>query len=359
MKILFYINTLGKGGAERVVTNLANQFANKNYEVLLATSYIVEEEYKTNSNVKKIILGNRNKSSMNRIFKNINIIRQLRKIIEDVKPDLMVSFMREPVVRALIASRKLDVKNIISIRNDPSKEYPGIIGKMISKYLLPKADGCVFQTEDAKKYFPKRLQERSKIIFNQVDEEFFNIKRKDPEYIVSIGRLTKQKNHIMLINAFKKVVEKYPSEKLFIYGEGTLKEFLKNQIEEKDLEDRVILKGVTNNVSEVLSKAKIFVLSSDYEGMPNTLLEAMAAGVPSISTDCPCGGPKAIISPGEDGFLINVKDEDELEKKILLLLDNKKLSEKISRNAKEKSEIFKPNQIFEQWEDYFKDVINK
>lgn len=359
MKILFYINTLGKGGAERVVTNLANQFENKNYEVLLATSYIVEEEYKTNSNVKKIILGNHNKSSRNRIFKNINIIRQLRKIIEDVKPDLMVSFMREPVVRALIASRKLDVKNIISIRNDPSKEYPGIIGKIISKYLLPKADGCVFQTEDAKKYFPKRLQERSKIIFNQVDEEFFNIKRKDPEYIVSIGRLTKQKNHIMLINAFKKVVEKYPSEKLFIYGEGTLKEFLKNQIEEKDLEDRVILKGVTNNVSEVLSKAKIFVLSSDYEGMPNTLLEAMAAGVPSISTDCPCGGPKAIINSGEDGFLINVKDEEELEKKILLLLDNKKLSEKISRNAKEKSEIFKPNQIFEQWEDYFKDVINK
>ena len=156
------------------------------------------------------------------------------------KPDLVVSFMREPVVRALLASRKLDVKNIISIRNDPSKEYPGIAGKLISKYILPKADGCVFQTEDAKKYFPIKLQGKSKIIFNQVDEKFFDVNIYDPKYIVSIGRLSQQKNQMMLINAFAKVNEKYPDEKLLIYGDGELKEKLKNEINKKGLEDRIL-----------------------------------------------------------------------------------------------------------------------
>lgn len=358
MKILFYINTLGKGGAERVVTNLANQFADENNTIILVTSYKVEKEYKTNSNVKRICLEDYKKSSKNKIFKNINIIRQLKKIICMKKPDLVVSFMREPVVRALLASRKLDVKNIISIRNDPSKEYPGITGKLISKYILPKADGCVFQTEDAKKYFPIKLQGKSKIIFNQVDEKFFDVNIYDPKYIVSIGRLSHQKNQMMLINAFAKVNEKYPDEKLLIYGDGELKEKLKNEINKKGLEDRILLMGLTDNIPKVLSKAKMFILSSDYEGMPNTLLEAMAAGVPCISTDCPCGGPKAIINHGVDGILVPVNNKKELAKNILLLLEDNELSNEIRRNAKEKSEIFKPNNIFKQWQEYFEQVIN-
>lgn len=358
MKILFYINTLGKGGAERVVTNLANQFADKHYNIVLVTSYRTDKEYKVNSNVKRICLEDYIKSSKNKIFKNINIIRQLKMVIKDVNPDLIVSFMREPVVRALLASRKSNVKNIISVRNDPSKEYPGITGKIISKYLLPKADGCVFQTEDAKKYFPKKLQEKSKIIYNQVDEKFFEVNRDEGDYLLSIGRLSPQKNQMLLINAFEKVNEKYPNEKLLIYGDGELKEKLTDIINEKGLEDKVFLMGSTNDVPKVLSKAKIFILSSDYEGMPNTLLESMAVGVPSISTDCPCGGPKAIINSGVDGLLIPVNSIEELEKKIILLLENKELSEKIGRNAKEKSEIFKPSNIFKQWEDYFKEVSN-
>lgn len=358
MKILFYINTLGKGGAERVVTNLANQFADKNYNIILVTSYRTDKEYKVNSNVRRICLEDYIKSSKNKIFKNINIIRQLKMVINDENPDLIVSFMREPVVRALLASRNSNVKNIISVRNDPSKEYPGITGKIISKFLLPKADGCVFQTEDAKKYFPKKLQEKSKIIYNQVDEKFFEVNRDDGDYLLSIGRLSPQKNQMLLINAFEKVNEKYPNEKLLIYGDGELKENLTDIINEKGLEDKIFLMGSTNDVPKVLSKAKIFILSSDYEGMPNTLLESMAVGVPSISTDCPCGGPKAIINSGVDGFLIPVNSIEELEKKIILLLENKELSEKIGRNAKEKSEIFKPNNIFKEWEQYFDEVIN-
>lgn len=358
MKILFYINTLGKGGAERVVTNLANQFADKNHNVILVTSYSVKKEYKTNPDVTRICLEDYKKNSKNKILKNINIVKQLNGLIKNTNPDLIVSFMREPVVRALFASRRSNVKNIISVRNDPSKEYPGITGKIISKYLLPKADGCVFQTEDAKKYFPKNLQEKSKIIYNQVDEKFFKVNRDEGDYLVSIGRLSPQKNQILLINAFEKVIKKYPNEKLLIYGEGELKEKLKDTINKKGLEDKIFLMGSTNDVPKVLSKAKIFILSSDYEGMPNTLLESMAVGVPSISTDCPCGGPKAIINSGVDGFLIPVNSIEELEKKIILLLENKELSEKIGRNAKEKSEIFKPSNIFKQWEDFFKEVSN-
>lgn len=358
MKVLFYINTLGKGGAERVITNLANQFADKGYESIVLTSYTLDKEYITNDKVKRICLEDYQKSSDSKFFKNIKMIKSLRKIIKEIEPDILVSFMREPVVRALLACRKLKVKTIISIRNDPIKEYPGLSGKIMAKHILPKADGCVFQTEDAKKYFPKKLQENSKIIFNQVDEKFFDMDKKEGEYIVSIGRLSPQKNQTMLINAFEKVNRKYPDEKLLIYGNGDLKEELKKEIKKKNLQDRIFLMGSTNDVPKVLSKAKMFILSSDYEGMPNTLLEAMAVGLACISTDCPCGGPRTIIKQNQDGILVPVNDEEELEKSILLLLEDREFSEKLSKNAKEKSEIFKPSNIFKQWEDYFIEVLN-
>lgn len=358
MKIFFYISTLGKGGAERVVTQLAKEFGKQDNNVTITTSYREENEYEIPSYIRRINLL-KEKDTSNKIKRNLRLISKLRKIIKRDNPDLLISFMQEPNVRSIIATRGLRTKSIISVRNDPKMEYPETIGNIISKYLLPKADGCVFQTEDAKKYFPKKLQEKSTIIFNQVDHRFFDVKKKEGEDIVSIGRLSPQKNHKMLINAFEKVNQKFPNEKLLIYGQGELKEELEDEINKRGLEHNIHLMGLTSDVPKVLSKAKMFILSSDYEGMPNTLLEAMAVGLPCISTDCPCGGPRTIIEHREDGLLVPINDEKELERSILLLLEDKKFSNRISRNAKEKSEIFKPSYIFKQWKDYFVEVISR
>lgn len=358
MNIFFYISTLEKGGAERVVSQLAKEFGKQDNNVTIITSFQGKNEYEIPSYVRRINLL-KEKDTSNKIKRNLNLISKLRKIIKRDKPDLLISFMQEPNVRSIIATRGLRTKSIISVRNDPRIEYPGTIGHIISKYLLPKADGCVFQTEDAKKFFPDKLQENSKIIINQVDEKFFDVKKRAEEYIVSIGRLTPQKNQAMLIKAFKKVTDKFPNEKLLIYGDGELKVELTDIINKLGLEDKIYLMGLTSDVPKVLSKAKMFVLSSDYEGMPNTLLEAMAVGLACVSTDCPCGGPRTIIDHGKDGLLVPIKDEKELARSILLFLEDKDFYNRVCRNAKEKSKIFKPSYIFKQWEDYFVEVINR
>ena len=358
MKVLFYINTLGRGGAERVIANLANQFSENEHDSILLTSYYRENEYELNDRVKRLCLEDYIVKSKFRLHKNLKMIYYLRKLIKKEQPDIVVSFTKEPSVRSIIATGSLHTKTVISVRNDPVVNYSGIINSIIAKYIYPKSNGCVFQTPDSQSYFKKKLQSKSKIIPNQVANIFFDTVREDTDYIVSIGNLYSDKNHLLLINAFENILKEFPNEKLHIYGKGDLEEELTNIIKEKGLEESIYLMGSTDDVPHVLSKAKLFVLTSNHEGMPNALLEALAVGVPSISTDCPCGGPKSVIVPGESGFLIPVNNQIELENKIKLLLQDENLSSYIGENAKKKANEFRPDVVFKVWEEYLYEVLN-
>ena len=355
MKIAFYINAIHEGGAERVMVNLANAFVNKGDEIILITSFKDTWEYPYSDKIKRYILGV--KPTKNSKFKR-NIIRvfELRKILKEEKPDCLISFMAEANYRGIIASLGLNNKVIISVRNDPNVEYRGAIGKVLGKFLLPLADGCVFQTLDAQKWFPKRLQKKSKIIYNAVKDEFFNIERNvEKNTVVTCGRLEKQKNHKLLINAFEIVLYKHPDARLLIFGEGSLRHELEDLIKNKNLNRNIKLCGNSNDIPKMLSNAEIFVLSSNYEGMPNALMEALAAGVPSISTNCPCGGPEMLIKNHENGILINVGDIFELSKSISYLLDFKKISREIGYRAKKRALEFKSNKIYNEWYEYIND----
>ena len=125
------------------------------------------------------------------------------------------------------------------------------------------------------------------------------------------------------------------------------------------MEDRIIFAGDTNNVPEKLASCKIFVLSSDYEGMPNALMEAMASGVPCVSTDCPCGGPKELIINNQDGVLVPINDVDRMSSALSELLRNDRLRKKLGDNAKKRAEKFKAERIYSIWKQYFEKVINK
>lgn len=350
-KIYFYINSLGKGGAERVIIQLANRFEQDFYNVCLITSFKDNDEYILPNTINRVCLEEEQDKG-NRIIRNFRLIFKLRKILISDKPDVLISFMQEPNFRAILATFGLNTKTIISVRNDPIKEYPGWIGKIVANYILPLANGCVFQTEDAQKWFPQKLQKKSKIIFNEVSEKFFSVERDIVKNIVSIGRLTKQKNQKLLIEAFSEVVQEFPNEKLLIYGDGVLKKDLQDFINSKKMTDKILLMGTTNNVDIVLSQAKIFVLSSDYEGMPNVLLEALAVGVPSISTNCPCGGPKMLIKSNFNGILIQVGNKEELKEGLLKLLNDKELYFNISNNAKQSALNFKPEIVFQEWKEF-------
>lgn len=355
MKLAFYINSIHEGGAERVITNLATYFSNTDYEVILITSFYDKWEYPYDDKIKRIVLEDKDKKN-NRIIKNVSRVIKLRRVIKKEKPDCLISFMAEPNYRALLACSGLKTKSIISVRNEPKIEYSGKAGWLLGHFLLPIADGCVFQTTDAQEWFPKRLKKKSTIIYNAVKDDFYHADRKPVRnLIVSCGRLEEQKNYPLLIKAFTKVVDEIPDARLFIYGDGSLKNKIADLIKKNNLENKVYLKGQTKNVVKALKEADLFVLSSLYEGMPNALMEAMAVGVPCISTDCPCGGPKMLFD-SVGGILVTNNDQLELEKAIRSVLFDDEKKNSLGNQAKIKAEVFSSDKIYRRWELFINSV---
>lgn len=357
MRILFVIGPLNKGGAERVVCNLSNELIKKN-DVIIATTVTDKAEYSLDKRIKVICLDTNRTSSF--LTKNISRIRNLKKIIKEHNIDIAISFLPEPSYRLMLIKNK-KIKTIISDRNDPHIEYNSFLKKLLVKILYRKSDGFVFQTPDARKYFSKKIQSKSIIIPNPINDLFLVASPYDgnrTKRIVSVGRLTRQKNHKLLIDAFAIVNKKYDDYKLEIYGEGELKEDIEKYISNLGLNDYIFLKGKSNQLEKDLYDANMFVLSSDYEGMPNALMEAMALGLPCISTDCPIGGPKFLINNKESGLLVPVGDSDALANAIIELIEDDLLSRKISFNSFNDSKQYNNAEINKMWEDYIKIIYN-
>ncbi len=353
-KITFYIDSMGLGGANRVMANLVNYFHNNGYDVCLINDVSLtgeNEEYPIPDGIKRCIIDNDCKHD-NSISKQLHRLKAIRKIVKDNDAEVIVSFMGPPNIRMLLATLGMKVKKVVSVRNDPYREYGTGIKRFFARTIFGLADTCVFQTEEAKAYFPTGVKKKAKVILNPVKENFYRTKRSDTvRDIVSIGRLFPQKNHELLIRAFAKVADFCPNENLYIYGEGPLRKELQNLIAELNLQNRVFLPGSITDVNEKLSKAKLFVLSSDYEGMPNGLMEAMACGVPVISTDCPCGGPRYLLGDNEYGLLVPCNSAEKLAEAIPTMLSEDHCVS-YSRKARERAGIFEPGLIFRQWEEY-------
>lgn len=354
MKLLFYIDSMQKGGANRVMANLTDYFANSGYDVVLVNDILSgqgEPEYPVNPLVNRVILDVQGSS---KAFSNLKRIAKLRELIKAENPDSIVSFMGPPNIRMLLASALLKCRTVVSVRNDPTKEY-GVswIKRMIANAVFLLADGCVFQTEGAALYFNRWVRRKSKVIVNPVNESFFGVKRSDtPRNIITVGRLYPQKNHKLLIDAFAKIADDFPEENLIIYGEGPLREEMEKQIADLQMVDRIFLPGSTSRVPEVISEAKLFVLSSDFEGMPNALMEAMAVGVPVISTDCPCGGPRSLVESESQGQLVPCGDAIALSNCMKAILSSQKFQQELSIGAKKRAYDFLPERVFRQWEGF-------
>lgn len=352
-----YINTLGGGGAERVISQLANRFDAENCDVTMIASLPVEDEYPVSASVKKVYLEPK-EEKQSWYKRNVVRVAKLRELCKKQRPDVLIAFMLEANARAILATIGLPTKVIVSVRNDPEQIYGGRLGRIVGKHILPRADGCVFQTAQAKSWFPQKLQAKSAIILNAVADSFFDVQRERTANVITVGRLCSHKNQSMLIRAFAKIADRYPNQNLVIYGDGDYRKHVERQIADLKLENRVHLMGKTSKVSEALARASVFVLPSDFEGMPNALLEAMAVGVPSISTDCPCGGPAMLIRHGENGLLVPVKDEDALADAMDRLLSDISFAEALGKAAKKDAEAYRPEKVFEKWKAYIERIIN-
>ena len=353
MKLLFYISSLYGGGAERVVANLANQFCQCGYEVCVVTNVLNSSDYYLDKNVKRLVLTSENERFSNVISKNIKLIKRLDLVIKEFNPLVSISFMGEPNFR-LLACRS-NTRKIISIRSDPKSEYRGIRG-FITKHLFFRCDGVVCQTSDVLNWLKPSIRKKGKVILNQVNPIFYKTERLSSDYYVATGRLNDAKNYELMIDSFHEFLKIHPFSKLLIYGEGKLKQKLLDKIHSNGDEKSILLKGRAVDIPQVLSRAKAFLLTSDYEGMPNGLLEAMAVGLPCISTDCPCGGPRMIIENKINGILIPVGDKPALVQSLCLIEENLAFADKIALEAKRKSLDFEPAKVFEEWKSFIDKV---
>src|SRR5699024_245151 len=213
-------------------------------------------------------------------------------------------------------------------------------------------DGFVFQTEGAKSYFSKTIQNKGIVINNPVFIKYndFNLPDKRRKVIVNVGRLHTQKNQTLLINAFKNISNYFPEYKLEIYGEGPLEYKLENQIKALDLTDKVTLKGTTNDLFAEIVDASLFVLSSDYEGMPNALMEAMALGLPCISTNCRPGGASELINDGKNGKITPIGSTEHLSHAMIDVLKHPLDAEKMGKKAKEICNTHSKENTFVFWD---------
>ena len=354
--IMFYINAIHEGGAERVLVQLSGRFARAGYRAVLVTSFVDVNEYPVPEGVERLSIEGE-QLAQSRLRRNLSRIKALRRLCREYRPAALISFMAEPNFRAILATLGLPVKNIISVRNMPQMEYRGRLGTLVAKYILPLADGCVFQTPEARAWFPKRLRDKSAIIMNQVSPAFFDARYTgEKRNIVAVGRLSAQKNHALLLRAYAALPETTGDE-LLIYGEGELRGELERLISELGLEGRARLMGLSKNVPEDIKAAKVFALPSDYEGMPNALMEAMALGLPCVATACPCGGAEMLIDDGVNGLLTPVGDAAAMGEKLRYLIQDDAARESIGESARLRAEEFRPDRIFQQWQDYVESVM--
>lgn len=362
-KIVFHINSLEQGGAERVVSNLAAQFVQDGYNVLIATEWQVENEFVIDKRIKRVHVGlHPEDESAPRVLKYYKRIRYLKDFLQKEQPDLLICFAKKVNYRGLIASIRTKIPVIVSVRTTPVGHYDSKADSLLIRWLFPKAAGCVFQTEGARDFFAQGVRENSRIILNPINDKYIGRSRQGQRTreIVHVGRLVDFKNQLMLIKAFAKVHEKYPEYTLKIYGgdshDGT-KERLESCIKECKVLENVVLKGASDDLAREIENAAFFVFTSDWEGLPNAVMEAMALGLPVISTDCPCGGPGTLIEHGVNGLLIPIKDQTALEQAMLLLIENPESAEQMGNNARKIQDRANAQAIYRQWKEYAEEVI--
>ena len=223
-----------------------------------------------------------------------------------------------------------------------------------------RAAGIVVQSNGAKERFPAFIQKKCTILPNSINPSFMRkryIGEREKE-IVMVARFHSNKNHALVMEAFKAATDKeHRDYSLVFYGDGPERAKLQRLAVTLGIEDRVVFAGNVTHVAEHIEKAMIFILASDHEGMPNSLIEAMSLGLACISTDCPCGGPRDLIKNEENGILVPVRDTDAIAAAIRRLIEDETLREKLGKNATMLQDKLSPSVVNTKWKEYFERVI--
>lgn len=348
MKLVFITPGMTFGGAERVISILANLWCDMGHDVsIFITSSNKSSVYKLNEKVNVEYYDHYIENGVS----HFKLISSIRKFVDKEKPDCVLSFMNDVCAYTIISLMGKNLPIIYSERNDPSKTNQRKIDKIFRKIVEFGATHIVFQTEGAKQCYSKKVQRKSSIILNPVElNRIPNRKKEDINYseIVTVARLEPQKNQELLIDAFNLVSKKHQDVVLKIYGEGSLKNKLQRKIDELGLKDRVFLMGAKQDVLEWIKESYCFVLTSDFEGLPNSLIEAMSMGIPCISTDCSPGGARQLLG-NDRGLIIPCGDKERLAEAINMYLENKDIAMKYGEVAYKLRDEIESHTVAKEW----------
>lgn len=357
MRITIFIGGLSGGGAERVCCNLANYLSDRNHDVTMLTMSDTKDVYGLSNIVKRVALVSE-KERKNKITSNILRYIRLRQYVKNTDCDGYVVMLPITICFLLHFKRFCDVPIIASERCNPY--VFSSLKKTMVKHFAKRADAWVFQTEDAKKWYDG-IAKKSVVIPNAINPAFIRepYNGEKEKSIVAAGRLSEQKNFKLLIEAFSKIALDFPEYDLKIFGKGPLEQELRNFAAENGVQDKVRFMGYVDNMPEQLERASMFVLSSDFEGMPNALMEAMALGLPCVSTDCPVGGPRFLVENIENGILVPPRDRDAMAEAMRKILSEEEFAENLGNNARKLQEVLSPEKIYSEWEKFIKHVIER
>lgn len=356
MKILFVIRDMVIGGAGKQLALTANALVQQGHEVSIYTYFGGPCQHKLDKSVnyieQKPIPNTKIKEYLFSIF-------HIRKQMKIIKPDIVISWRCNAGCFTVLAAVGLPLKTVFSERSDPYTETSFLL--KISAFFCNFSDGGVFQTKAVQKYY-SRLKSRSIVIHNPFDYQLGNqnsIPYTDrKKEIVHIARMMiVQKRQDVMLKAFKIFLQKHPDYALSFYGDGPDFEKVSSLAKELNIEKNIIFHKDVINAAKQINDTKILVLTSDYEGIPNVIMEAFAMEVPVVSTDCSPGGARILINNGDNGFIVPTGDINEIAEKMCIIVENEKIAQKFIFAAKKKLDDFNPGIIFKKWNNYLTSLI--
>lgn len=344
-KITFISPNLKSGaGIERITSVLINHFVKLGCEVQLILLWDNIVEFNIPESVKITFMD------FSRKKKLLYAVLHINQLIRKIEGDCIYSLMNPASDIAILAGKLSKKKVIVAERNDPSRFPFSKKNRIIRNISYRFADRIVFQTKKQSEYFSRKIQKKGIVICNPVRNNMpvpYNGVRN--KHIVTTGRLAIQKNIPLLFKSFSKIAGEYPDYDLYLYGKGPLETELKKQAKQMGLENRIHFEGFKENIDDIIKDSAMYVSSSDFEGISNSMIEALALGIPSICTDCPIGGARQMIINGVNGLLVPVKDADSLYKAMKKLIDNPEYAKALGNEAQKIRTLYPEDKIVMEW----------
>ncbi|CAD6524748.1 glycosyltransferase family 4 protein [Paraburkholderia metrosideri] len=365
MKILMLVSSMQGGGAERVASTLVNAWAARGDAVTLAATFSGRGacHYELSSNVKFVYLVDLAKQRGKAPRAYYSRFMALRSLIRASKPDVIVSFLTNVNITAILASRGLGVPVIVSERTNPLADRRSLFWKLLCKLVYPQASIVTLLTDSVVTPFRKVVPgiKRIAVVPSPLPDALLAqnpqpLSEGERKRVIALGRLHECKQFDLLVNAFSSIAHVLPDWDLWIWGEGPERTRLEAQIARLGMSGRIFLPGQTRTPWAVMINAQAFVLSSRHEGLPMALMEGMALGLPSVAFDCP-SGPKELTCDGQDGLLIPPGDEFAMANGLRRLLSDELLRRELGkRGAASVRERYSSQRILQIWDELFQTV---